>query len=691
MRFLLPQTYIPLFSYFLFLVCIFYSPYLFLRDVQEGLCITGFNHRISMESLSQHVRTCHIRSVITWMVLAVIIFAPERAYTQEEVLADTLKKLSLEELFNVEVTSVSRRQEKLSEVASAIQVITREDIRRSAATSIPEALRLATNLQTAQINSNAWIIGARGFNSAFPNKLLVMIDGRTVYSPLFAGVFWDALSVVLEDIERIEVISGPGGTLWGANAVNGVINIITKKASDSQGLYAAVAAGSYMRDHEVIRYGGKIGDNLSYRIYAQHHHRKNTYMPTNEDQDYTDDWYLAQTGFRLDWNASEKDNVMVQGNYYDGKQYTAVEPSYVDGQNILALWSHNFSETSELIVQAYFDRTWRRDTPSTFSDQLYTTDLDFQHGFSIGKRNRFLWGGGYRRMDNHILHATIFAGFLPPRRSMDLYSAFVQDEIELVPEALQFTIGTKLQHNFFSGFEIQPSARLAWTPNQHHTVWSAVSRAVRAPSRIDSDLFYPTFEVPPGTPHVAGGPDFVSEKVIAYELGYRFTPVGNFSVSVASFYNVYDDLYTVEAQEDGTTYQTENGARGTSYGLELSGTWQLLPRWRIRGGYTFFRKDLETKPGHTYNVAALGYDAQDHGLIQSMLNLPWNLQFDFTTRYVGPLDDYQPDYFSADARLAWVTKNIEISLNGQNLWEEKHTEFIYVIPRSVYGKVVVRF
>lgn len=611
---------------------------------------------------------------------------------QNDLSIDTLKQLSLEELLNLEVTSVSRREEKLSEVASAIQVITREDIRRSAATSLPEALRLATNLQAGQLNSNAWIIGARGFNSAFPNKLLVMIDGRTVYSPLFAGVFWDAQSVVLEDIERIEVISGPGGTLWGANAVNGVINIITRKATDTAGLYATAAGGSFLRQHEAVRYGGKLGDKLAYRVYAQHHHRDNTYV--HEGGDFTDEWYLTQTGFRLDWDPAGQDKVMLQGNFYGGKQYTVPSHSTLDGQNIVASWSHTFSETSSLIVQTYFDRTWRRD-PVTFSDQLYTYDIDFQHSFVPGDRHRVLWGGGYRKMNNLILNASPFAGFIPPRRSMDLYSAFVQDEILLWPDVMKLTVGTKLQHNFFSGFEIQPSARLAWTPNEKNTVWSAVSRAVRAPSRIDSDLFIPITEVPPGTPRVAGGPNFTSEKVTAIEVGYRLNPSPQLSLSLATFFNSYDDLYTVELQEDGSTFMTENGARGNSHGLEFSGTWRILSGWRIRGGYTYFTKDLKAKRGHNltasgFDLATLGYDAQDYGLIQSMVDLPLGFRFDATVRYISELKGLVPDYFTADARLSWGTKNLEFSLAGQNLWEKRHREFMQEIPRSAYAQLTLR-
>ncbi|HEY8402114.1 MAG TPA: TonB-dependent receptor, partial [Cytophagaceae bacterium] len=512
---------------------------------------------------------------------------------------DTLKKLSLEELMNIEitVTSVSRQPEKLSEVASAIQVITRQDILRSGATSLPEALRLASNLQVSQINSYAHVISARGFNAIFSNKFLVMIDGRVVYSPLFAGVFWDAQSVLLEDIERIEVISGPGVTAWGANAVNGVINIITRSAKDSQGLYLSASKGTFLENFGAARYGGKISDNFHYRIYAQHFDRSNTFFP--QDSLNTDKWRFTQTGFRSDWQVNSANSLILYGNLYFGKEYTFPSASSIDGQNVLARWTHNFSDSSQFIAQAFFDRTWREDIPSTISDELYTYDIEFQHQFYIKKRHNIIWGGGYRFMADNTINATPIVGFVPAKRNMPLYSSFIQDEISLMKSKLKFIIGTKLQHNVFTDFEIQPNVRFAWTPIHNHTVWGAVSRAIRAPSRIDVDYHIPVLPVPPTVQSVAGGPNFRSETLIAYELGYRFQPTEKLSLSLASFYNFYDNLYTVEALPGTLTYQIQNGALGETRGIELSGAYQLLKNWRLRGGYTYFHKDLRTKPEHT--------------------------------------------------------------------------------------------
>lgn len=592
----------------------------------------------------------------------------------------------MEELMNLEVTSVSRQPEKLTEVASAIQVITQEDIRRSGATSLPEALRLATNLQVAQLNSYASIISARGFNALYANKLLVMIDGRTVYSPLFAGVFWDAQSVVLEDVERIEVISGPGGTMWGANAVNGVINIITKSAEQTQGLYASGAVGTYLRKQGTIRYGGTLGSDISYRVYAQHSDRDHTFLP--DGTEVADKWSLTQGGFRMDYKASEENKLMFQGNLYGGREQTLPKATTLDGQNVLGRWTRNFSE-SQLVVQAYFDRTWRR--MPTIGFELKTYDFDIQHRFPLGKRQSILMGAGYRLMEDEVTNYTTSGGILPNYRRMDLFNAFIQDEINVVPNLLQLTLGTKILHNVFTKFELQPSARLAWTPNQQHTLWGAISRAVRTPSRIDVDYFIPTIPVPPDQPHVAGGPNFISEKVVAYELGYRVQPSSKLRLSLATFYNQYDDLYSVEPLPGTQIYQIQNGTEGTSWGAELSGTYQVLKQWRLRGGYTYFDKDLQSKPGRSFDHSILGYDAQSQILVQSILDLPGNFQLDVTSRHIGELAGLAPDYFTFDVRLAWLFRQLEFSVVGQNLWEDRHKEWGTEIPRNIYGRVSCRF
>lgn len=626
----------------------------------------------------------------TWILLWIILIVVHRVDAQE-ISGDNpsiLKHLSMEELMNVEVTSVSKRPEKLLEVASAIQVITQEDIYRSGATCLPEALRLAPNLQVAQLSSQHWIIGARGFNAAFANKLLVMIDGRTVYSPLFAGVFWDAQQVLLEDVERIEVISGPGGTLWGANAVNGVINIITKTAEESQGFYASIAAGSMMRTYGAIRYGGKINSKLHYRIFTRFVDRDNTLTTTGEDN--PDNWGVAQTGFSVGWNPSQVSTFSFQGNVYSGIEKTLPDDSHIDGQNILAKWNYTFSEKSEMSLQFYFDRTWRKDIPSTISDELKTYDMEFQHRTALGRNHRLLWGLGYRLMDDKTINATPIIGLVPRDRVMDLFSVFLQDEIRLLDQ-LRLTLGSKVQHNEFSGLEVQPSVRLVSTLKKN-TLWAAVSRAIRAPSRIDVDYYLPTYELPDDVPHVAGGPNFDSEKVISYELGYRVQPTKNLSFSIATFYSCYDDLYSVEARPGTQVYEIQNGVKGTSRGFEFFATAQMLEGWRLRGGYTYFYKELEPKPGRIADPASLGNDPEHQVIIQSMANLSKSFQLDATLRYVDKRPvPYISDYITADARIAWITKHWEVAVVGQNLFKDKHIEYLATIPRSAYLKITCRF
>ncbi|GAA4101956.1 TonB-dependent receptor plug domain-containing protein [Mucilaginibacter panaciglaebae] len=605
--------------------------------------------------------------------------------------------MSFEELMSIEVTSVSKRPEKLSEAASALQIITQEDIYRSGATNLPEALSLSPNLQVAKYNSYAWVISARGFNNVFSNKLLVMIDGRTVYSPLFAGVYWDAQSVPLQDIDRIEIISGPGATLWGANAVNGVINIITKKAKDTQGLYVSVAGGNYLRDQVSTRYGGRIGSSIKYRVYLQ----RNDMDPTLKanGQDNADNWNLNQGGLRMDYDAGGRDKISFQANFEGGTEHTKPGPSSFDEQDVMAQWAHIFSNQSDLQLQAYYDRSWRRDLPSTINDQIQTYDIDLQHHFRLGKSNDLLWGGEYRLMQDNSQNTTTFVGFLPARRNLQLYNFFVQDEIKLVPDLFKLTLGTKLLNDIYTGFEWQPSARLTWTPTQQQTVWAAVSRAVRTPSRIDVDYHIPTYPVPPSTQNVGGGPNFVSEKLIAYELGYRVQTSQEVSLSLAAFYNIYDDLYSVEVVPNTKTYLIQNGMKGNSQGFELSALWQVFDNWRLRGGYTFFHKNISDKPGHSFDTTFEGTDPRHQALLQSMFDLSKYFQLDLTGRYVSsrPLSiaagvPAVAAYSNLDIRLAWHPGKLEFSVVGQNIVNPNHVEFASNrIPRNIYGKIALTF
>lgn len=623
------------------------------------------------------------------LAIALIVIAV-KGYAQTEDVKK-LKALSIEQLMNIEVTTVSRGPLQMSHAASAVQVITTDDIRRSGATSIPEALRLAPNLQVAQLNSSAWIISARGFNTVFANKLLVLIDGRTVYTPLFGGVLWDLQNVLLEDVERIEVISGPGGTLWGANAVNGVINIITKNAKQAQGLYVTAAGGDYLKRHVAARYGTKLNDKTFFKFYGQHAARASTFI--NENTENPDEWENTQAGFSLSFEPNQKDKVILQGDIYKGLNDVKPTPLRFDGQNALARWTRKNSERSDFAVQLYYDRYWR-DDKTTLADELTTYDVDFQYRFSLGKRHNVLAGAGYRLVDDLIYTRVPLAGLVPEDRQMPLLSGFIQDEITLA-DALKLTIGSKFLDNIFSGFEYQPSARIAWTL-QDQTLWAAASRAVRAPSRFDVDYRLPIEPQPPTIPSVAGGPDFDSEKLHAFELGYKATPTQSLSISIATFYNDYKDVYSVEALPGTFTYTIQNGSKAENWGAELSGVFQLAEVWRLRGGFTYLGKDLRPKPGREHNPSYLSNDSKHRFLLQSMIDLPGNFTFDLVARYADNIVSSfatasVPAYVAFDSRIAWEYNGLELSVVGQNLNHSFHQEFgALQIPRSVYGRITFR-
>ncbi|HWK73927.1 MAG TPA: TonB-dependent receptor [Povalibacter sp.] len=607
---------------------------------------------------------------------------------------DALKKLSVEELMNVEVTSIARTPQKLSQAPSAIQVISAEEIHRAGATSLPEALRLAPNLQVAQANSSQWAISARGFNNILANKLLVMIDGRSVYTPLYGGVFWDVQDVVLDDVERIEVVSGPGATQWGANAVNGVINVVTRNSAQTQGLLAQAAAGSEIRSLGTLRYGGELNEDLHYRVYAKGFERGAT---VNVDSSAAnDDWHMGQGGFRLDWQPGE-DLLTLQADLYQGRPNpdgtTAVDAS---GGNLLGRWQRTTSSGADLQLQLYYDHT-RRDFDQGLAESLDTWDIDWQHRFAIGSRQNLTWGLHLRRQNHEVDNLPLFA-FLPAHKALTRYGLFVQDQIAVLPDRLELTLGTKIGYNNYTDYEYQPSARLAWTPDARNTLWAAVSRAVRTPSRIDRDFY---LFLTPTIPLVTGS-DFQSETLLAYELGWRVQPHEDLSLSLSSFYNDYDELRSAEPGPPplGIPLTFGNGVQGSSYGLELAAVYQVSQRWRLRGGYTFLKKDLRLKPGsHDLNDASVESDDPRHQLlIQSMLDLPGDLRLDGVARYVDALPDpHVPAYVSLDLRLAWnPTEHLELSLVGQNLLDERHAEFVPASPapraieRSVYGQIAWR-
>lgn len=600
-----------------------------------------------------------------------------------------LKKMSLEELMNVEVTSVSMRSEKLTEVASAVQVITNEEIRRSSALRLPEALRLASNLQMAQANSHDWSVTARGFSGLptsgglLSNKLLVTIDGRSLYSPLFGGVYWDVQNMMLSNVDRIEVVSGPGGTLWGANAVNGIINIVSKSAKETQGIYVSSTTGSYLKDRIEIQYGGHFGSKVFYRIYRQRFDQEKYSV-----NDTVNQWNAKQGGFRMDYYPSKKGTLTLQGDFYTGNEKKGSKYALTQGQNILSRYTYAFSDSSDLRIRIYFDRTDRK-TPKAktpFNYQLNTYDLDIQHRFPIGNSVSILWGGGYRIMGD----ITNAAALSPKSRNMPLLSGFIQEETAIIPNKLKLTIGSKVQHNVFTGVEFQPSARMAFLPNINHTIWGAVSRAVRTPSRFDSDIITATgLKLTPLA--------FKSEKVIAYELGYRVRPMDVLSLSMATFYNQYTDLRSLNSSSiAGTPTIIANDQKADSWGLELSGLYQFMEWWRLRAGYTTFKMKTSATNASVLPISANfeGVDPEFQFTFHSMMNLPENFCLDASGRYISirksaPPTPTSPAYFTFDARVAWEYKHFEISVVGQNLLHNEHNETgVYTIPRSVYGKII---
>lgn len=641
----------------------------------------------------------------------------------------TLADLGLETLLNMEVTSVAKKAQRLSESAAAIHVITNEDLRRSGVTVIAEALRMVPGLSVARANSRRWAIGSRGFNDVYSNKLLVLMDGRTLYTPLFSGVYWEQVDTVLEDVDRIEVIRGPGATLWGANAVNGVINITTKSAKDTQGVLISGGGGSEERGFGTVRYGGKLGSNVYYRVYGKYSNRDNSTL-FDTGGSASDSWWTTQSGFRMDWDPSKIHHATLQGGFYYGElgdrlwfripDRPSLVPrdvrSTVEGQNVLGRWTHEFSEDSNASIQMYYDRI---DRTSGINNELRDTfDLDAQHRFALGERNDIVWGAGYRYSADEITQSADFT-MLDPSVGLQLASAFVQDEITLVPDRLRVTLGTKLEHNDFTGFEVQPSARVAWTPRERHTIWGAVSRAVRTPSRVErgvSIFVDPEDQLPLGTipivATVAGNPKFGAEEVIAYELGYRAQATPRLTLDLAAFYNDYDDLRSqnltgIDLQLSPSPHliastTLDNDLFGKTYGAEVSATWQFHNAWRLRAGYTYLKAQLHARGTDPVFIKVDQEASPDHQVfLWSDADLGSDVEWGLGLRHVSTLNIQEiPAYTELETRLAWEPNpNCELAIVGRNLLNPHHREFEpsilvvrnFEIDRAVYGKVTLRF
>jgi iron complex outermembrane receptor protein len=618
---------------------------------------------------------------------AVLCAAIITASASEAVAEDVdVNAMSIEELANVEITSASKKPEALSETAAAAFVITHDDISRAGATTVPDMLRLAPNLQVAQVASSTWAIASRGFNGTLTNKLLVLIDGRSVYTPLYGGVYWDMQDVMPADVDRIEVISGPGATLWGANAVNGVVNIITRSSAETQGGVIELGAGNMERG-VAMRYGGRLGPDLTYRLYAKAADFSSLDQVGGTKRE--EGWYKPQGGFRLDWTPGD-DVVTLQGDFYRGDEKQGASPTQnVEGNNVLARWQRRFGDDSSLQVQAYFDQASRFDSnPERTGFDIQTFDIDVQYSFSIGDWNDIVVGGGQRVSRYRITDLDVLQ-FNPDRGTLSLTNGFIQDSISL-GDRVSLVVGIKLEDDPYSGLAVLPSARLSWKVTENALLWAAVSRAVRSPTPYDTGILLKLGTVP----FLTGSPTFQAEKVTAYQIGFRSQPLPQLSFSISGFYNDYDDLLSVEPTPVTLLpLHFDNLMRGHTYGIEAWGAWQATAWWRISAGVNWLHMDLGFKPGAAQLVGAefLGNDPEYQFSVRSSFDLGHGLSFEAALRGVGALPDpHVPSYVEADARLNWkVTDFLDISVEGANLLHRRHQEFVTdgltgLVERSFY-------
>lgn len=613
----------------------------------------------------------------------------------------------LEDLLAVRVTSVSRREQSLSAAPAAVHVVPGDAIRRTGATSIAEALRGVPGVEVGRSKSSIWAVSARGFNDNLSNKLLVLVDGRSVYSPLHSGVFWDVQDTFLEDVDRIEIVRGPGGSLWGANAINGVVNVITKPAEETRGGLLYFGGGTEERGFAAARVGFKVDDETSARVYAKGFTRDDAadgLVPENEDHDR---WKQVRAGFRADRRGKDGSRLTLGGDFYDGEEMDRVvrwtlpqnpgdpvadvynDRTEVQGGHLLARWESPLGADSGLSVQLYYDYTNR--LHSIYQDVIHTADLDAQHRFRLMDGHDVTWGVGYR-----VLRIDFDGSFSfeidPEKRTDDVVSAFVQDEIALLPDALHLTLGSKFEHNDYSGFEAQPSVRLAWTPHERHTVWASVTRAVRTPSLIDVDgrlvaAVAPT--APPTVIAIVGDDDFESEELLAYEAGWRFRPADPLTVDLALFANRYDHLRSgvvgapfVETDPPPPhlvfPVNLENGLDAKSWGAELALNLQAAEGWLLQASYTHLRLNPSEEP-------AEGRDPADQAWIRSAMDLPADFGLDVVARWVSRLPAFDIDgYVEMDVRLSWrdVARGLEFAIVGRNLLHASHPEFQSAAQRS---------
>jgi len=606
---------------------------------------------------------------------------------------EQLAQMSLQQLSSLEVTSVAKTPQTLSEAPAAIYVITHDAIVRSGATSLPEALRLAPNLEVTQVSASDYVVSARGFDGApqaqnFSNKMLILIDGRSVYSPLYSGVYLDADAVLLRDVDRIEVISGPGAALWGANAVNGIINIITRSARATAGTYASLGGGNLTEQLEA-QYGGDAGDSAAFRIYARG--VKRGAMQLADGSSAHDDWAKTETGFRADWSHAQ-DALMLEG---DAERALENQPTpgegdlLVAGADVLGRWLHSF-ESSQLQVQAYMDQSERREPFGGLGFVLHTYDLSLQQNLTLGAAGELVWGAG-ERVDQYSIANTFALAFLPARRALTLGNLFAQETYPAGAD-LKLIAGAKLEDDPFAGWQFQPDARLAWTPRDELLLWAAVSRAIRSPTPFETDVVE---RIGPNI-GLVGNPGFRPERVTAYEFGYRGTPTSTLSLSLSGFYNVYGELRTIEPTAVTFFPLTwGNLMRGDTYGVEGWADWQVLDWWRLSPGFRTLTEHLSFEPGASgiLGTAQAGDDPRAQLNLTSSMTLPGRLDLDATLRHVDALPDPAlPGYWELSARLGWrLTSTLELSVTGSNLLHARHLELPFpygeYIDRSVFARI----
>ncbi len=622
--------------------------------------------------------------------------------------------------FNPEIFSLSKKKESAFDAPSATYILSSEDIRRSGATSIPEALRMVPGLQVARIDGNKWAITARGFNRQFSNKLLVMIDGRTVYTTLFSGVFWDIQDYIIEDIDRIEVVKGPGGTIWGSNAVNGVINVITKNAAQTQGVYVSQIVGNQDKSITEARYGKETANKNSYRLYVKKAVREGL-DKYNDKQNNKDGIKQDRSGFRYDISSIKDSEISIHGDIFSGvasKYYSLNTPTQNNknshGGNLVANWNKKLSNKSSFILNGYFD--YDQFKIPVLNRSAQTLDFDFQHFYDFSKNNQFIWGVGYRQIFDKI-NSNSVDGKTPLKysnnyRNDQWFSSFIQDKMALIPDKLYLTIGSKFEKNDFNGFSYQPNARIAYYPNRKQTIWASVSKSIRTPTRGESDVTIK--DADSGLVLNQGSPKFGVEQLIAYETGYRIKPNNKTSIDATTFYNQYSKLRTFESTPAGPT--AANLGYGESYGFEITGKLQVANNWKLEANYDHLELNLHLKNGSTDNLTILGnsdnlentegQSPHNQFKIKSFYSITPKIEFDNIFYYVSGLKKGItntsrgiPSYFRFDTRVGYLaTRNFDLSVGIQDLLNQTHSEFkkaLYnnqtLVGRTFYGKIVWQY